>query len=98
MAYMENVAPKRPAVEDERPSAAAAPDKRSNQEKTQSQSAKFSTPSLTPHAGVKTSNQLKTTASTKGTGVAGRPSTFGAGAKDFTKPAVENPDGKRNRT
>lgn len=69
---------------------------RSNQEKSQTQSAKFRN---VPVAKGKYNEGevVRMQANTKGTGVVGRPSVLGQAGRDFTKPAVQNPDGASSR-
>lgn len=98
MAFWENIAPKREDPSADRIDAAPALAIKSNQERTQPQTAKFRVVSESPKPGVNVGNQLKTQANNKGTGVVGRPSSLGNKGRDFIKPATANPSGAANDT
>lgn|SRR3954462_7561180 len=94
MSYTSNKAPAREnPVSDRIQEAAGSQASASNQEKQIPQSSKFRNVGTASGA----SNQLRTQANTKGTGVVGRPSSIGLESKKRALPAVENPDGQRNR-
>lgn len=84
-------------TEDFGPDSAKAAQSTSNQFRSITQAAgKFRTVS-TSGSKFDVGNQVRVQASTKGTGVAGRPTALGEGSRKRVLPGSENPDGTPNR-